>query len=342
MPFGGMLTVGAISGGTQLVSGLFGKNAAKKAAQIQADAAQRVGDETGQIAGEYSQYINNEAGRAAEGVESGVIDANSILEQIYGTAGEVTDPYRKAGAQAVTSLADLMSGSFGKAPTMADLQLDPGFDFRLQQGQKALEASAAARGGSLGGAALKSLARYSQGVASDEYAKAFDRFQADRTSRYNMFAGLAGIGQNAANQYLNAGQNYASGTANNIMEGARLAGGFRTGGAQSVADLVMRGQGIKADALMSGAGAKAAGIVGGANALMGGISGIGDTAMNLYAMSKYGQPWQQKPTPAPGSGYQVWANNYMTPQPVQPPVLAYVPTYRPDLTPQVTMPQRPV
>ncbi|MCE5309638.1 MAG: hypothetical protein LLG20_18545 [Acidobacteriales bacterium] len=334
MPFEGALTVGAISSGSSILGGLFGKNAAKKAAQIQADAAAKVGDQASQVAGEYAQYINNEAHRAAGGVEQGVVDANGVLQSVYDTAGDATNPYRQAGAQAVTSLADLMSGSFAKAPTMADLQLDPGFDFRLQQGQKALEASAAARGSSLGGAALKSLARYSQGVASDEYAKAFDRFQADRTSRYNMFAGLAGIGQNATSQYLQAGANYGNQTSGNIMEGARTAGGFRTGGAQSVADLIMRGQQIKADAVMGGANARASGVVGGTNALWSGITGAANNAQNLFMLDKYGPPWQQQPltyaptavNPTTNANYQRWANSYMQQIPAPPQLPVQLPT----------------
>jgi len=69
-----------------------------------------------------------------------------------------------------------------------NFQADPGYGFRMSEGLKALERSAAARGGLVSGGAGKALQRYGQDLASQEYGNAFQRFQQDRAAR-------AGLGQ---------------------------------------------------------------------------------------------------------------------------------------------------
>jgi len=123
-------------------------------------------------------------------------------------------PYRDAG---YTSLKDLVAGTrpggqFDKVFTNADFVKDPGYQFRMAEGARGVEASAAARGGALSGGALKALARYQQGYASNEFGAAYDRFNSNLTGRYNRLAGLAGTGQTATNSGIAAGQ--AMNTAN--------------------------------------------------------------------------------------------------------------------------------
>ena len=61
------------------------------------------------------------------------------------------------------------------APTPESLLDDPGYQFRRSEGLNSVLHSAASRGLSRGGSALKALDRYGQGHASDEYDKAFGR-----------------------------------------------------------------------------------------------------------------------------------------------------------------------
>jgi hypothetical protein len=62
------------------------------------------------------------------------------------------------------------------APTGQEaLSNDPGYQFRLDQGRKALEASAAHKGTLRSGATLKGLMDYGQGAASQEYKNVYDR-----------------------------------------------------------------------------------------------------------------------------------------------------------------------
>jgi hypothetical protein len=83
---------------------------------------------------------------------------------------------------------------------MQQFQADPGYGFRLSEGQKALERSTAARVGLQSGAALKAAARYGQEMGSQEFQNAFNRFQAEREARLNPLQSLAGVGQTTSNR----------------------------------------------------------------------------------------------------------------------------------------------
>ena len=60
-------------------------------------------------------------------------------------------------------------------PTAADMAADPGYQFRLQQGQEALERSGAARGVTRTGGTLKDIVDYGQRAASQEYGNVYNR-----------------------------------------------------------------------------------------------------------------------------------------------------------------------
>ncbi len=107
------------------------------------------------------------------------------------------EPWREAGANALKQIQEgIDSGAFevGKI----DVTQDPGYQFRMDQGIKALDSSAASRGRLLSGAQQKGLTDYSQGVASQEYANAYAREANDKARRYNMLNSLNSQGQASA------------------------------------------------------------------------------------------------------------------------------------------------
>lgn len=105
-------------------------------------------------------------------------------------------------------------GALGKAFSMKDYVEDPGYQFRLQEGQKGLDRSLAARGKTFSGEAAKAAADYNSGMASQEYGNAYNRYNTDQNNLYNMLAGVSGFGQNAANSQVQQGQNYAGNVGN--------------------------------------------------------------------------------------------------------------------------------
>jgi hypothetical protein len=114
---------------------------------------------------------------------------------------------------------------------------DPSFKFQMDQGQQAIERSAAARGTLLTGGTMKGLARFGQGLASTfddkyynrdrgEYQQAYDIFNNNQTGQYNRLAGLAGLGQTSAGQLGGAGSSYGQSGGNTMTDigNARAAG----------------------------------------------------------------------------------------------------------------------
>jgi hypothetical protein len=208
------ITAAMIAGGATLASAYMGSRAASKAADVQSSAADR----------------------AAE-----------LQNQQFQQTREDQAPWRQAGVNAL----GVMQRTAGNVPAafkfgMDQFQQDPGYGFRLAEGQKALDRQAAARGGLISGGALKAAQRYGQDMGSQEYQNAYNRAftgygtdVARENQLYNRQAGLAGIGQTSTNLLGQAGQNYAT-NAGNLMT--------------------------------SGAAAQAAGQVGAANALTGGLN----------------------------------------------------------------------
>ena len=194
-----------------------------------------------------SSAIGSSAAKGAAKTQSAAADRAAELqnEQFQQTRQDYA-PYREAGYNALANLqrtAGNVPGAFKFGA--GDYQADPGYAFRLSEGQKALDRQAAARGGLISGGALKAAQRYGQEMGSQEFQNAYNRAftgygteVARENQLYNRQAALAGIGQTATGQVAQAGQNYAN-TAGNLITG--------------------------------GAAAQAAGQVGQANAITGGL-----------------------------------------------------------------------
>jgi len=117
-------------------------------------------------------------------------------------------------------------GRYARDFGMQDFQQDPGYEFRLTEGQKAIERSAAARGGLQSGSALKAAARFGQDMGSQEYANAFSRYQTNRTNQLNPLIGLMNTGIGAANNLTNTAGAQGQSQANAINDrGAYMASG---------------------------------------------------------------------------------------------------------------------
>jgi hypothetical protein len=99
----------------------------------------------------------------------------------------------------------------GGQPGGYNFMTEPGYQFRFEEGQRALDRGAAARGGLLSGGYGRKAIRYGQGFASNEYANV-----------YNRIANIAGLGQTAGGQ---AGQTalYGAGMMGNAAGNAGFA-----------------------------------------------------------------------------------------------------------------------
>lgn len=154
-----------------------------------------------------------DAARDAANISAGASrEALDLQRRMYEEGVARQKPFYETGVNALNKLAAASDYTpFG----MQQFQADPGYAFRLSEGQKALERSAAARGGLLSGAAGKALTRYGQEMGSQEYTNAFNRYQAERQARLGPLQSLAGVGQTTAQQLGAAGAGYA-GAANQL------------------------------------------------------------------------------------------------------------------------------
>lgn len=205
-------------------SALLGAGAAKSAAKTQAAATDRAGE-----------------------LQKETVDQQIALQrEMFNKQMELQRPYQEAGVNALNKLQGMADYTmFGPE----QFTKDPGYGFRLAEGQKALDRQAAARGGLISGGALKAAQRYGQDMGSQEYSNAFNRYQLERAAKLGPYQSLAGVGQTAANTMgANAGQ-FGSNVGNTL-------GAYGT----NVGNL-----------MTSGGAARASGYVGGANALTSGL-----------------------------------------------------------------------
>lgn len=155
------------------------------------------------------------AANAAGSEQAGAArEALGLQQSIYNDQKANQAPWMQAGT---TALGGMQNPDFQRDFTMADFQKDPGYDFRMQQGQQALERSASAQGALQSGAQLKALTQYGQDFASNEYQNAYNRFNNDRNQRFGRLSTIAGMGQNATNALGMAGMNYANQGGQDIM-----------------------------------------------------------------------------------------------------------------------------
>lgn len=115
-------------------------------------------------------------------------------------------------------------GSLMRDFTGADLQNEPGYQFGLNEGQKAIDRRAASGGGYFSGAALKAAQRFGQDYAGTKFNEAFNRDTSNKTNKFNRLTGLISPGQTAANQVNEGGQSYANQVGSNLTNNANAQG----------------------------------------------------------------------------------------------------------------------
>lgn len=273
----------AIVGGLALGGSIIGAVGASKAAGAQAGAAKS------------AAQLQFELGE----------ESLNFQKQQYAQNQQNIAPWLRAGTQGIGTLAGLL-GTPGQglltpwtqqfqAPTAAQAAATPGYEFTLQQGQNAIQNSAAAQGGLLSTGAQKTLAGYTTGLANQtyndvynralaEYQQSYNIFQGNQTNTFNRLAALSGIGQTSATTLGQLGQSAAGNTAYiNAATGGQV------------------GQSLQALG-----GAQASGYAGIANALTGGINNVSQYALlsNLLGQGGGGGLGQISPLISNTAGLQ--------------------------------------
>jgi hypothetical protein len=215
------------------------------------------------------------AGRAAD-----------LQQQQFDRTVALQEPFRKAGITGQNRLMDYLGlssnagapdfGKYSKDFSMADFQADPGYAFRMSEGLKGLDRTAAARGGLISGGALKAATRYGGDLASQEYNNAFNRYQTNRSNQLQPLQSLAGQALTSSNTVGQAGQTMANNMGENYMGAAN---------------------------------ARASGYMGAANAASGGVGQYLNYNQGQNMLSMFGNRGMAAPT---GYGGPALPNDYMS------------------------------
>jgi hypothetical protein len=113
---------------------------------------------------------------------------------------------------------------------LADFETSPGYQFRMDEGSKALDRSAASRGLLRSGAQQKAITAFGQGIASEEYGNYMD----------NLLA-VSGLGGQAASSGNNTAANLTGNAADNIFRGGVARGSAYSAGANALASGISKG-----------------------------------------------------------------------------------------------------
>ena len=165
-PSVGPLAIAALAG-ANVLGGVMGSNASKRAAQIQADSARYAAD---------------------------------LQNQQFQQTRQDMEPWRNTGQSALFQLRDMTQpgGALMQRYTGAELATDPGFQFGLEQGRNAIDQSAASRGVLFSGKTLQDLMKFGTDYGGTMFNQGFQRDMANKQFQQGTLAGLSGTGQATA------------------------------------------------------------------------------------------------------------------------------------------------
>ena len=228
------LGIAQLAGG--LTSGILGSNAASKAASQEVAAAQQALD---------------------------------FQKEVYGTQQQNQAPFVQAGQTSIAQLMkDIQNGQFGPgslgsvptapgaftAPTLAQAQNYPGYQFNLQQGEKAIQQQATTQGGISGGT-LKSLNQFATNTANNTYGTLFSQalqgynanlsqyasqlagYQTElqgQQQAYNQLLAPAQLGEGATQSINNTGTQVASNVGNLLTQQGNAAAAGTVGSTNAI------------------------------------------------------------------------------------------------------------
>lgn len=187
-----------------LIGGLFGANAAKRAGDIQAGAADR---------------------------------ATQAQLEMYGNTQKNLAPWLGQGVTSLNQIRDLTSSPNSpllKPFGLEDFNASPAYNFNLQEGQRAIDNAARARQTYYAPATMRDIAKYSQGQASNEFQNAYSNYNTNMGNIWNRLYSLSSGGQNAASNLGAFGTTVGSQIGQNIQGAGNAQAAGTVGGANAL------------------------------------------------------------------------------------------------------------
>jgi hypothetical protein len=175
-----------------------------------------------------------EAANAANAQSS---EALALQRRMYEEGVARQQPFYQAGVNALPGYLKGIApgGEYVRNFTMADFNADPGYAFRLSEGQKALDRQAAARGNLISGSALKAAQRYGQDMGTQDYGRALQDFYSRQDVARNANANVVGYGPSGATSQNALATNFGNAASTNLINQ-----GYNTANAGLVGENAMR------------------------------------------------------------------------------------------------------
>lgn len=269
------MPIGAIIGaGASLIGANKSANAARDGAAVQADAAVR------------SAQIQADASDRA---------SQRVLDQYNQTRDDLS-VYRDVGKRGIESYmresnvpqevyAPIDVPDFSLQAQSEGFEESPGYQYMLDQGQKAIQNSASARGNLHSGETQLELMRHAQGLANQDYWNYVNANSQGNMTNYNL---NEAANQNRYNSRLASRQDRLSRLetlANMGGQAAMQTGQFGANAANQAGQFGVNSATNSGNMMMQGAQAQAGGIAGAANAFNKGLTGAGNSIMDYQLMN---------------------------------------------------------
>lgn len=238
----------------------------------------------------------------------------------YERARADIQPYREAGVSALSNLRGMLdSGPAFKKFTLEDFWEDPvtkaSYQVGLDEGTKAINSMAGARGGRNSGATLKALTKFGTDYTGTQAAGSAARFASEQdreaagfNNKFGRYATVASMGSGPSpnSAYVN-GTNLPGGPAAPTgTAGAQAQLGAQN--AATVGQLMTGTAGANGQLLTGGANARGAAAITQANNFSGGINTVGNWFSQQATLDKILNANRNRPQAISGSydGYNTW------------------------------------
>ena len=190
--------MGWVAAAAMVVSSVIGSKSASKAAKIQAESAMSAGQ------------LQLRAAR----------EVIAMQKEQFAQSREDLAPWREAGTRALAEQEDFKFPSY----SLEDFEASPGYGFAKDEMQRAIGIRNAATGSFYSGRPMRELARYSAGLASQEFGNWFQRERLKSTDAYNRLAGLSDTGQIATSQTAQLGAESTTRSGSALLRGSESYG----------------------------------------------------------------------------------------------------------------------
>ena len=184
--------------------------------------AQAGGNMAGNAANWAAQMNQQEAQRGRIALSPWSSTGESALNKIIKLLG--LGEFSSAGSNDGKIYVDPANAKNLQTQALADFQTTPGYQFRMDEGVKGLDRSAASRGLLRSGAQQKAITNFGQGIASEEYGNYFGNLMS-----------LAGMGGQAASSANSTSGQLVNGAGNMMTQGGIARGSGYAAGANALA-----------------------------------------------------------------------------------------------------------